>query len=609
MKLKGFVATTLVFVMLMAILPITYAGTFPDVTARHAWAAQYIEDMVSRGMLKGYPDGTFKPDKSISKLESLILAARILGFTNPDNQKYIETATKVFANDLSLYDIEYKSEVSYLLYWNVLKISELPAYLADSVKNDPLKRYEAAILLTKVMGGEKTALDNTMIILDFADDSTIPASSKAYIDYVNTKGVMNGVEDNKFSPQGEVTRAMMAAMMQRVEKAMNIETTEATVVSASSSSSTITATVTNETDSTEFTIASDTIIKLDGIDASLVSLIAGIKIRIYTQDSKIRFVEAIASDLQFATDGVIQSTSTNGGVRILSIAPTLSATDEAKQYTLSDNCAITTDGVPSMFITLNKGVYVKLQIKSGKVESIIAETKEKTYRGVVSSLNFDSGEGVLTLKLTDGTLQDFKFATDATIIRNGKQDEIRQIGVGDTAELTVKYGRITKFTGTSVNKSTDGTIEEIIISSSPKLTINEGGTSKTYAITSATKFVVDDATDSTIYSLRLGATATLDLQSENITTIKTKTIVIPPQLVGTINYIYPTGNVMGIDVTNATTGAVTTTQAVVKSNAKIIDNTASKITQFKQITKGRTVVVIGTVNYGVFEINTIIITL
>ena len=133
--------------------------------------------------------------------------------------------------------------------------------------------------------------------------------------------------------------------------------------------------------------------------------------------------------------------------------------------------------------------------------------------------------------------------------------------------------------------------------------------SKTYTITPTTKFVVDDATDSTIYSLRLGATATLDLQSENIATIKTKTVVIPPQLVGTVSYIHPTGNVMGLDVVNPTTGAVTTTQAIVKSNVKIMDNTASKITQFKQITKGRTVVVIGTVNYGVFEINTIIITL
>ncbi len=609
MKLKGFIATTVVFVMLMAILPITYAGTFPDVTERHAWAAQYIEDMVSRGMLKGYPDGSFKPDKSISKLESLILAARILGFTNPDNQKYIETATKVFANDLSLYDIEYKSEVSYLLYWNVLKISELPSYLADSVKGVPLKRYEAAILLTKVMGAEKVALDNTMIILDFADDSTIPASSKAYIDYVNTKKIMNGVEDNKFAPQGEVTRAMMATMMQRVEKAMNITIIEATVVSASSSASTITATVTNETDSSTFTIAPDTIIKLDGLDASLVSLIAGVKIRLYTQDSKIRFVEAIASDLQFATEGVIQSTSTNNGARIISITPTLSTSDEAKQYTLSDGCAITTDGVPSLFNALSKGVYVKLQIKSGKVESVVAETKEKTFRGVVDSLSFDTGEGGLTLKLTDGTLQSFKFATDVTIIRNGKQDEVRQIGAGDTAELTVQYGRIKKFAGTSINKSTDGTIEEIIISSSPKLTIKEGGISKTYSITPTTKFIVDDATDSTIYSLRLGATATLDLQSENITSIKTKTVVIPPQLVGTVSYIHPTGNVMGIDVVNPTTGAVTTTQAIVKSNAKIMDNTASKITQFKQITKGRTVVVIGTVNYGVFEINTIIITL
>jgi len=609
MKLKGFIATTLVFIMLMTVIPITYAGTFPDVIDRHSWAEQYIEDMVSKGMLKGYPGGLFMPDKSISKMEAIILAARILGFSNPENQKYIEVATKVFENDLSLYDFPYKGEASYLLYWNVIKVVELPSYLADSVKNTPLKRFEAAVLLTKVMGGEKAALDNTMIILNFDDDSTIPASSKAYIDYVNSKGIMNGVENNKFAPQGEVTRAMMATMMHRVEKAMDIKMQEATVVSASGSTSTINATLAGETETTEFIIASDTTIKLDGLDTSLVSLIAGVKIRIYTQADSIRFVEAIASDLQFDTEGVIQSTSTNSGARMISITPTLNGSDDAKQYNLSEGCTITTDGVPSLFIALRKGVYVKLQIKGGKVQSIIAETKEKSFRGIVETIDFEGTEGILTIKLTDGTTQSFKFATDAIIIRNSKQTEARQIAAGDSIELTIQYGRIKKFVGTSVNKSTEGTIEEIIISASPKLIIKEGGVSKTYAITPSTKFIVDDEKDSTIYALRLGATATLDLQSENIATIKTKTIVIPPQLVGVISYIHPTSSVMGIDVVNPTTGEVTTTQAVVKTTAKIIDNTASKITQFKQITKGRTVVVIGTVNYGVFEINTIIITL
>ena len=65
---------------------------------------------------------------------------------------------------------------------------------------------------------------------------------------------------------------------------------------------------------------------------------------------------------------------------------------------------------------------------------------------------------------------------------------------------------------------------------------------------------------------------------------------------------------MGIDVVDTTTGNVQTVQAVVKSTVKITDTTASNITKFKGITVGRSVVAVGTVNYGVYEINTITIT-
>ena len=78
-------------------------------------------------------------------------------------------------------------------------------------------------------------------------------------------------------------------------------------------------------------------------------------------------------------------------------------------------------------------------------------------------------------------------------------------------------------------------------------------------------------------------------------------------MVGTVSYIHPTSYVMGIDVVNSD-GSVETVQAVVKSTVKITDTTSSNITKFKGITTGRSVVAVGTVNYGVYEVTTITIT-
>ena len=60
--------------------------TFSDVENEPgvAWAKEYINEMAERGYIKGYEDGTFKPNNTISKTEALILMSRMVG-VNDDN--------------------------------------------------------------------------------------------------------------------------------------------------------------------------------------------------------------------------------------------------------------------------------------------------------------------------------------------------------------------------------------------------------------------------------------------------------------------------------------------------------------------------------------------
>ena len=55
-------------------------NAFPDVlTPDHDWAATQINEMTELGIIKGYSDGTFKPDNAITKIEALILFSRVAG--------------------------------------------------------------------------------------------------------------------------------------------------------------------------------------------------------------------------------------------------------------------------------------------------------------------------------------------------------------------------------------------------------------------------------------------------------------------------------------------------------------------------------------------------
>ena len=74
--------------MLMAASPIsvgdvTYVSPYPDVPASH-WVAPYVEAAVTAGYVTGYLDGTFRPANTITLAEGVVMALRLLGYSNED---------------------------------------------------------------------------------------------------------------------------------------------------------------------------------------------------------------------------------------------------------------------------------------------------------------------------------------------------------------------------------------------------------------------------------------------------------------------------------------------------------------------------------------------
>lgn len=60
---------------------------FSDVVPSH-WASGYIVSAVSAGYLRGYIDGSFKPDKTVTLEEAVTVMLRILGYSELDSGKY-----------------------------------------------------------------------------------------------------------------------------------------------------------------------------------------------------------------------------------------------------------------------------------------------------------------------------------------------------------------------------------------------------------------------------------------------------------------------------------------------------------------------------------------
>ena len=67
--------------------------SFTDIgEEQYSWCAPQIEEMNEAGYINGYPDGTYRPDNQVTKLECIALFARAMGSGNEANDDILALA-------------------------------------------------------------------------------------------------------------------------------------------------------------------------------------------------------------------------------------------------------------------------------------------------------------------------------------------------------------------------------------------------------------------------------------------------------------------------------------------------------------------------------------
>ena len=79
------------------------ANPFSDVEPS-SWAYQSVEQLASAGIINGYPDGTFKGNKDITRYEMAQMVAKAMGNqdrANAEQQAVINRLADEFSNELN----------------------------------------------------------------------------------------------------------------------------------------------------------------------------------------------------------------------------------------------------------------------------------------------------------------------------------------------------------------------------------------------------------------------------------------------------------------------------------------------------------------------------
>lgn len=182
-----------------AIMMTANAYAFSD-TAGH-WAEKDINVMAEAGFLNGYEDGTFRPDKAVTRAEFMKIISVKYNLVQSDN------AYKIW------------KDVKPTDWYSIYSAAGLlmPVYADNTLlASAQLQRYEAAYALLAIYNcdlSETTASAERMAdYSEFADNSDVCDIVAAAID----NGIMQG-RDNGFRPFDSLTRAELCTLLNRFD--------------------------------------------------------------------------------------------------------------------------------------------------------------------------------------------------------------------------------------------------------------------------------------------------------------------------------------------------------------------------------------------------------
>ncbi len=604
---KKILSAILCVVFLLSTVSV-YALTFSDVEndPTVAWAKPYINSMADAGYLKGYEDGTFKPNNTISKTEALILLSRMIGVNDSQFEDSLEYAVAENKDVLKKYSTNYTNEVSFLLYAGVLKADELDTYLSAANKNSALLRYEAAILLTKLLGAEEEVKSNAFVSSSYADTIEIPDYARAYVEYVKDAGIMQGMGNNEqgkpeFWPNTAVTRSQMAKMLYSLIDVLDLTVQSGVIVSVDDFEETVTITA----DKKDIVLAVDknTMFKINGEDVTLDDMVTGMQVKVTHLADKVKMIENNVAIDDAVIYGLVSGTTDSGGTKSVTIAD---ANDKSivETYVLSKNAKIRVNGAIDLFSKIKKNNYVALTIVDGLVEELEVVDKTTTAGGTLISVDASGEFTVLNVKDTaSGETVKYEISSEGVqVSRNSLDSNLSQLMNGDTLSLRLTYGKVTKIMASSKNSTVDGTISYITHSTSGTvigIEVNKKVTE--YKVNKSVKIVIDSTEEGTVYDLRPGTDVSMGLQSNEIISVEAAGTVAKSQLNGTVKSINTTYGLMIVEEKG------TEYNVFVNGTTKIIDSSSGRTVQLKSVEKGKSVTITGSNASGVLEASVIVI--
>ena len=438
--LKKFLAISLILSMMQSNV-ILAASKFTDVAQAH-WAYSAIVSIADKGYMVGNIAGEYKPDNPIDKFETSKILAMAAGYKysnmTTDESTLYTNAYNNYKPVLDIYKANYVKwssntdrEISYLIHKGIYDAGDLDLFVlknGDKENLRALSRQEAAVYLVKLMGRKAQALAYSQYAA-FADDAKINTEYKPYVYYLKSIGVISGESNNNFNPNGAVTRAAFAVMLDKTI-GLGVDTTNSTTVPVTASNTPQTATGTETAQNTSSTLI-DTI---SGTVEKVHTSLSAVQVKHTSGETKIHKVDASASvyiDNNKKTIYDLQE-----GMPIIGLLKNNVAVDIKAQSVTAAPVQTTPPAqstVPTPTPTPVQPAIVEYRTLRGTITDVNITSESKTVTVEVRIIN--PLGGIIVERET------FKVENDCNIIRAGKDIALAGVNANDVVKATVYAGK------------------------------------------------------------------------------------------------------------------------------------------------------------------------
>ena len=192
-----FFAITLILYLVFSPSGRVSAATITDINGH--WAQSSVNKWITAGFISGYPEGSFKPDRKISRAEFITLVSKSFKKQNLKAQ-------------CSFSDVK-QSDWFYGVVVSGAAGGYISGYEGNTFRpNKTISRQEAAVIITRIL---QLNTGSSSVNMTFKDAANFPSWSINSIKAVASDKIMKGYSDGTFKAEQSITRAEAVVSLDR----------------------------------------------------------------------------------------------------------------------------------------------------------------------------------------------------------------------------------------------------------------------------------------------------------------------------------------------------------------------------------------------------------